>query len=272
MAFYLPTQQISLEVSGIFVGCVIRVRHAQNPKPFPSSVGYGWDLSSHTLIPMLERILTLAQNDVQNRGYTWDSRLELLLSYAVQSPNFAAFPNVGQKKFDTTQPELLESYLHVWLERYYKARADHLTLKEVGTLPDPAVDEILKAFAPAPDSLETISRYHRISMAAENLLGGLLERYIAQQLEPHGWIWCAGDCLRSIDFLTTDLKTALQIKNRSNSENSSSSAVRTGTEIKKWYRIHAIKGTTNWDSFPFSEGGKLSEAGFYLFIQQYAQN
>lgn len=221
---------------------------------------------------MRERILTVAQNEASTLGYVWDTRLDRIIEYAVKSPTYSAFPNLGQKKFDISQPDLLERYLRSWLERHYKARADHLTLKEVGTLPDPAVNEILKAFASAPDSLETLSRYHRISMAAENLLGGLLERYIAWQLEPHGWIWCAGDCLRSIDFLTTDLKTALQIKNRSNSENSSSSAIRTGTEIKKWYRIHAIKGTTNWDNFPFSEGVTLSEAEFYLFIQQYAKN
>jgi len=34
---------------------------------------------------------------------------------------------------------------------------------------------------------------------------------------------------------------------RSNSENSSSSAIRGGTNIKKWYRIDAKTGKTYWD-------------------------
>ena len=53
----------------------------------------------------------------------------------------------------------------------------------------------------------------------------------------YGWLWCNGNVLRAIDFCSSDGAILLQIKNKSNTENSSSSAIRTGTDIKKWYRL-----------------------------------
>lgn len=43
--------------------------------------------------------------------------------------------------------------------------------------------------------------------------------------------------MRAVDFCFYDGSFLLQIKNKSNTENSSSSAIRTGTTIKKWYRL-----------------------------------
>jgi hypothetical protein len=139
----------------------------------------------------------------------------------------------------------------------------------VGTVADPAVDVIQGAFAELKD-LSMASEYHRISMAAENLLGELLERYIAECLEPQGWVWCAGNTVRAVDFLRQDLDVALQIKNRDNSENSSSSAIREGTNIQKWFRIYSKTGRTNWENFPFGSG--LSEEDFHRYIQDYAKS
>ncbi|MCS7069464.1 MAG: SinI family restriction endonuclease, partial [Meiothermus sp.] len=101
------------------------------------------------------------------------------------------------------------------------------------------------------------------------LLGDLLERYIANRLEPRGWIWCAGNIVSSVDFLREDLTVALQVKNRDNSENSSSSAIREGTNIKRWFRIYSRKGRTNWENFPFASG--LSEDDFHEYIKDYAK-
>ena len=59
----------------------------------------------------------------------------------------------------------------------------------------------------------------------------LLEEYISISVRPYSWIWCNGNVLRAIDFCSSDGSILLQIKNKSNTENSSSSSIRTGTNI-----------------------------------------
>ena len=63
--------------------------------------------------------------------------------------------------------------------------------------------------------------------------------YIAVCTRPYGWIWCAGSTMKSIDFCTCN-GIFLQIKNKSNTENSSSSTVRDGTTIHKWVRLSTV--------------------------------
>lgn len=73
-------------------------------------------------------------------------------------------------------------------------------------------------------------------MASENIVGDLLERYLAEKLEPCGWIWCSGTSVKAVDFIHYDNEKdewgLLQVKNRDNTENSSSSKIRDNTPIK----------------------------------------
>jgi len=124
---------------------------------------------------------------------------------------------------------VLQKYLTKYLSDYYREREGTIALKESATRPDLAVDTVLSAFAQADAATLTLmSIYHRQSMAAENLIGKLLERYIASAVEPLGWIWCCGETVWSVDFLRPNNANyhLLQIKNRTNSENSSSAAIR----------------------------------------------
>ena len=111
------------------------------------------------------------------------------------------------------------------------------------------------------------------AMGAENFIGWILESYIASEAEPLGWVWCSGAIVRSVDFIRPmdgGNWRMLQVKNRSNSENSSSSKVRQGTSIEKWFRIYAYNGKTNWDTFPDPElRTKLSEESFRTYIIDY---
>ena len=84
--------------------------------------------------------------------------------------------------------------------------------------------------------------------------------------------------MKSVDFIKVASKEEarlLQIKNRSNSENSSSSAIRRGTIIEKWYRTNSTNGKTRWDLLPEnSEPDKnehCTEEGFYEFVRAEAQ-
>lgn len=62
---------------------------------------------------------------------------------------------------------------------------------------------------------------------------------------------------------------ALQVKNRDNTENSSSSAIRDGTIIKWWFRTFSTRNQTNWERFPnLPINRSLSEDGFKLFVTE----
>jgi hypothetical protein len=148
--------------------------------------------------------------------------------------------------------------------------------KEPGTVPDALVSIVLQDyFGFEGQSIARIAKEHSLSMAAENIVGDLLERYIASELEIHGWVWCSGEVVKKVDFLglrmgETSEWIPIQIKNRDNSENSSSSSVRDGTGIVKWFRTFSRTGATNWEAFPEKvDGVTLSEKAFEEFARDY---
>lgn len=120
---------------------------------------------------------------------------------------------------------------------------------------------------------EIIKKEHQYSMSAENCVGALLERYLDSVLRPQGWHWCCGSFVRAIDFIKKNADgtwVALQIKNRDNSENSSSNAIRNGTSIQKWFRSYSKSGKKNWENLPeLMCGFNLSEDGFIDFVKKY---
>ena len=219
---------------------------------------------------MIDQILKNSKVIAQELGLEWDVRLETILKFCAESIDLKAFPGTEEKKIDTSTSETLGRYLKPYLKNYFNERSKLLTFKEVGTTPDKAIDVILQSFANV-DNLIVVSDHHRKSMAAENLLGGLLERYLDENLDKKEWIWCCGNTVTSVDFLRSDLSLALQIKNRDNTENSSSSKIRAGTEISKWYRVSSKTGKTKWEEFPTQTTSHLSEEGFYAFIEDYAK-
>lgn len=87
---------------------------------------------------------------------------------------------------------------------------------------------------------------HKVFMGVENKFGEILEEYVASKLKVNGWIWCAGSFVKGIDLIKKDGESwkLLQIKSRSNTENSSSKKIReyikdrTGAEIISWYRLN----------------------------------
>lgn len=144
------------------------------------------------------------------------------------------------------------------------------------TVPDEMVSVILISyFDISQGDAERVKREHLLSMGAENLVGDLLERYLASVMEPQGWIWCSGAMVRAVDFIKPPSSPGadwrlLQVKNRDNSENSSSSAIRLGTKIEKWHRTFSKRAGSNWGAFPdASFRNLLSEDGFKDFVREY---
>jgi len=105
-------------------------------------------------------------------------------------------------------------------------------------------------------------------MSAENIQGLLLEEFLAEQLADYGWYCCWGESVRHVDFCNID-GSLLQVKNRSNSENSSSSRVRINQPIEKWYRVDARTGSYRWSYFNDKYNtNRFSEENFVIFVQQ----
>ena len=83
---------------------------------------------------------------------------------------------------------------------------------------------------------------------------------------------------KAVDFIKPPISPTadwqlLQVKNRDNSENSSSSAIRIGTKIEKWHRTFSKKAGSNWSAFPDEQlRSLLNEKGFKRFIETYLKN
>lgn len=153
-----------------------------------------------------------------------------------------------------------------------------MPLKQPQTNIDPLVFEILHYYFGVPSQqLELGKVLHLQAMVAENSVGLLLERFIASVLEPHGWIWCSGSTVRAVDFICPQPLLLVQVKNRDNSENSSSSAIREGSQIQKWFRMYSkYYERYNWDQFPLPDQMsalrlQLNEEAFRAFVAQQMQ-
>jgi len=160
--------------------------------------------------------------------------------------------------------------LDKWVEKYMKGFNNRISKRSstIGTVADSIIDDIIKSKLVGLSEIEIqqIKFAHRLSMSAENALGHLLEQYLAESLIEYGWYCCWGNSIRSVDFCHADGRL-LQIKNRSNSENSSSSRVRIGTKIDKWYRVDAKTGKYQWNKLCQTIGGEnLSEESFRGFV------
>jgi len=202
----------------------------------------------------------------------YDECFESIISFLRDNPDLLSW------KSKKNIPDInTEEGVEVLRSKYISSRNSPISLGEPSTLVDPAVSQILKiAKNYSDDELKLISIEHQYSMLAENMVGLLLEKYISLTLEKHGWVWCAGDFVKAVDFIKKNSNgkwEAVQVKNRSTTENSSSSAIRNGTDIKKWFRMYSKsakkRGNTNWDAFPEEEFvGLLSENAFFDFIKK----
>jgi len=165
--------------------------------------------------------------------------------------------------------------IKVLAEKYFSAFRKSNFPAKPGTVPDEIVSLVMEiAYDYDAEKLERIKTEHQHSMCAENTVGALLERYLDSVLRPSGWCWCCGDFVKAVDFVKRENKNwiALQIKNRDNSENSSSKAIREGTKIQKWFRSFSKKKETNWNDLPtLMQGYYLSEDGFHDFVRDYLE-
>lgn len=200
-------------------------------------------------------------------------------TYASLIRFLAAFPEVASAMRGTNAPGIGSK---LYIERQanaFAAARERRAPQAPATIPDEMVSIILHEYFDIPVAdLDRAKREHLLSMGAENLVGDLLERYLASVMEPRGWIWCSGAMVRAVDFVKPPTQAGgkwrmLQVKNRDNSENSSSSAIRNGTDIEKWHRTFSKKAGSNWAEFPDQNlRAHLSEAAFKAFVREYLRS
>lgn len=224
-------------------------------------------MTNNTKIPDFDANLIIADAEVIaniSDGMFWNDSVKTVLSVCCDLPEL--FPTL---KGCNSRSD----YISKWLKKYfggYDNRPSRRTSKKIGTIPDGIIDTIISARLPTlnADNINKIKSAHRISMSAENILGLLLEEYLAEKLSFYGWYCAWGETMDKVDFCTKkgDL---LQIKNRSNSENSSSSRVRRGTTIQKWHRVNATNGVYYWKELKQLIGcSELSEDDFSAFVRK----
>ena len=146
------------------------------------------------------------------------------------------FPNIS---IPGTPSEIV--YIERWVRNYYEA-IQNLPSRRVASPKSACTDPAIRIIVEASQGLghqdaQRGELAHNLFMSAENIQGNLLEEYIASKVRAYGFIWCAGNTLRATDFCNTNGSLLLQIKNKSNTENSSSSNIREGTSIEKWFRL-----------------------------------
>jgi hypothetical protein len=223
---------------------------------------------------------------------TFDTRAEVIAREAIQQIDPALVKQyTGVIKFLAAHPTAAATVRGVRAPRigtaeYVRKQAavfaqsrEPRAPKAPETIPDEMVTAILCSyFGIAHAHADRVKKEHLLAMAAENIVGELLERYLASIMEPNGWIWCSGSMVKAVDFIQTPSThngtwRLLQVKNRDNSENSSSSAIRIGTDIEKWHRTFSRKKDLNWAKFPDESIRKdISEESFKTFVEDYLRN
>jgi hypothetical protein len=209
--------------------------------------------------------IKLASVVAKNNNLQWNEDIKAIL--AACCDNLSLAPKIGGNN-DNEEETITKWVLKYW--KGYDNRMSQRVSNPPGTVSDPIVQTIISTRLPHLNNVELgkIIDAHRLSMSAENILGSLLEEYLQQNLLEYGWFFAWGETLSKVDFCRQN-GDLLQIKNRSNSENSSSNKIRAGTDIEKWHRVDAKTGKYKWQDLnnQFSTS-KFSEDNFRSFIVQ----
>jgi hypothetical protein len=214
----------------------------------------------------LQQVQSLLKKSVES-DYTND--LFEVFVCALKNPPFLPILKKGKQVVTD-----FEDYIDLWSKKYvkgYKNRPSQRKGNPPSTIPDTVVTHIYAILHKGLDKVKVdfAASAHTNMMTIENIVGDILEEFLSIKLKEKGWFCCWGTTVRSVDFCHKD-GTLLQIKTSDNSENSSSSAVRNGTDIKKWCRRKS-KGYEQyyWEELQKLTGDpSLNEFEFRKFINQ----
>lgn len=231
---------------------------------------------------MNNAIITLGAEETQQLvlRYATQYQLPSFLGIDIVCANCCLYPDLApdlSNKGRRTPNQCVEQWV-MKFKHGYDERISTRRSKIPGTIPDQAVEIIVNAGLSylTPEQANLVIYGHRLAMSAENILGLLLEEFLFNSLQPCGWVMAWGETIKSVDFCNA-YGGLLQIKNRSNSENSSSSKIREGKPIEKWFRVNATNGRYEWDKLVNFIGIpdlylQLSEPMFQQYIRNVLAN
>ena len=213
-------------------------------------------------------VLRHVRDYARHLGIADELRIDIVCAACCDNVDLA--PSKRNKKVKSDS-EAIEN----WVIKFFKGYEGRPSVKTGApprTKPDPAVSEIISCAIPSITlaDVKRIEFAHRLSMSAENLLGPFVEEYVFERLKGHGWALAWGETVKSVDLCSRDGRL-IQIKNRSNTENSSSNKVREGTDIKKWFRVDASTGEYLWEELCDIAGvnrNLLSETDFRKYVKE----
>lgn len=201
-----------------------------------------------------------------------EKEFKIILEFEKDNPGSLSYPkNAKYKKLSAEHKNLLN-------DKFKKSRIKSFSLTK--TAPDHAVYLFLKnKFNYTDEEIKLVVKYHNAAMGAENIIGHYLEEFINENLIDKNWVWCSGNILDKIDFIQkidskSNLKwRAFQVKNSSNTENSSSKTVRNNTQIEMWFRrVANKKDTFKWEEIQkITDCKNLNEESFIKFLKTKAQ-
>lgn len=145
---------------------------------------------------------------------------------------------------DLHEGDFLDSYFQAWCAKYenaWKTLPSQREAKPKGAVTDQALIKMVEPKAGDGKTAGEWASHHTLFMSAENVGGNLLEEYIYTKTNEYDWIWCRGETLTAVDFCSTKKQQFIQIKNKSNTENSSSKGFREDHHAAKWYRMEASR-------------------------------
>lgn len=202
-------------------------------------------------------------------GPIQQSNLNKLIDWAVefkQIPDQKPSKNISALPLGQQIPHLLIKWLSNYIANLNAPLSSRQAkpISEKDTVEDPALAHMLSSHyevvhksSMKKEEIEQNLNSHQILMAIENIQGHLLEEYIASVIcsPPYGFIWCDGQTIKAADFCKRIVVnnepqlSLIQIKNKYNTENSSSSKIRGDTPIKIWFRL-GKKRHTNGKNIP----------------------
>jgi hypothetical protein len=189
----------------------------------------------------LASIRPLAKRICKRIGLSWDLARPIVY-FGATFPDDLVATNTGSESDDCEQA------VTRWMESIkngFENRPSQRIGKTMDTVFDPAITKLLRAAECGLNVVE-MKHHHRNAMQAENIIGHLNEEYIHERTSKiSNWRIAWGNSLRATDLVRPN-SHLIQIKNRDNTENSSSRPIRDGTEIKEWHRLNSKTGETHW--------------------------
>lgn len=198
--------------------------------------------------------------------------LDYILNAVCNNPELAPDLTTREDCKNLLDDERVEKWVSVFYTAYQN-RYNYCVLKATQTKPDKALEVFMQTANDwTDDELGQAINSHRMAMSAENIIGLILELFLDEKLKAHGWALAWGSAVAHVD-LCSSTGNMLQVKNRYNSENSSSKQVRKDHKIDLWYRTKS-SGKDNWEKLHeiignhSSINSELTEEKFLQYIKE----